>query len=100
MLIRFSIASFAGLFVCGTVLASGEPKGQSGDEVSSAMAEQVAEIDKGITEAQKKAQAAQMQLMLYQNTNKKKLEALINDNPNDPAVADAAMLLVEKFRAP
>jgi thiol-disulfide isomerase/thioredoxin len=105
MLIRFSLATFASLLTCATLMAADEPKaktdtGETPSAESSALADEVAAIEKGLADHQKKMNAAKMAKMLYGNTSAKKLLELIKENPDDPAVIDAIGLLVVNIGMP
>jgi thiol-disulfide isomerase/thioredoxin len=105
MLIRFSLAMFASLLTCATLVAADEPKaktdtGETPSAESSALADEVEAITKGLADHQKKMAAAQMSSMMFQRTAQKKLLDLIKENPDDPAVIDAIAILVADLRTP
>jgi thiol-disulfide isomerase/thioredoxin len=105
MLIRFSLATFASLLTCATLLAADEPKaktdtGETPSAEGSALAEEVEAVEKGLAEQQMKMAAAQRNYMAYQKTAQAKLLEMVQENPNDPAVMDAIAVLIEKLRTP
>jgi thiol-disulfide isomerase/thioredoxin len=105
MLIRFAISSIASLMTCAVLIAADDSSKSETKKTESAadqspLAEEVAELNKDYTSEYGKYTQALKRYSDYQAEVKKKVQELIKNNAEDPAVVDAAKLLVEKLRTP